>query len=120
PEAADYLTLMAREKGGIVIIRHGIECTIGCVTGVLVVPEGLEIYLNGEPGIDLRTLNFLEPESLSELQEISAQFPTYVVGVVGAPHQALPDFTAISNMKLVRRFEKPGGNSSIDIYGPPE
>jgi hypothetical protein len=121
PEAAAYLALIAREKGGITIIRHGIECNIGCgATGVLVVPEGLQIYLTGEPAVELRTIDFNDNESLPKLQEISAQLPTYVVGVVDAPHQVWPDLGAIPNMELVRRFEKPGGNSSIDIYGPSE
>lgn len=118
PEAAAYLSLMAREKGDIAIIRHGITCNIGCASGELVVPEGLQIYLAGEPGVELRTIDFFNEQSVTKLREISARLPTYVVGEVEAPHQAWPDFTAIPDMELVRRFEKPGGNSSVAVYGP--
>ncbi|MBI1882396.1 MAG: glycosyltransferase family 39 protein [Chloroflexi bacterium] len=110
PETAHYLKQKAEQEGGIIVVRH---------QELRVFLEGLEVYLQNEPKIELRTINFYEGGSLDKLQRIMAeQSPTYVA--VEAPLEALPDLTIVPNMELVAKFEKPGGISWIEVYGPPQ
>jgi hypothetical protein len=111
-EAADYLKDQLENSEQIVAVYNEHPSHI---------PRGVQIYLHNQPDITHRTLAFWreEPDYLAQHLLMQSKPVFIVVSDVPEPGSEF-DFEGWPYIQRLAQFEKPGGLSSILIYGKVE